>query len=47
MKLQQGDKKAGINSVKTYKHLYESMLSPEMVAKCALDAADGKLYHTH
>lgn len=29
--------------MKTYKHLYESMLSPEMVAKCALDAADGKI----
>ena len=43
MNHRQGDKKAGINSVKTYKHLYESMLSPEMVAKCALDAADGKI----
>ena len=29
--------------MKTYKHLYESMLAPEMVAKCALDAAVGKI----
>ncbi len=29
--------------MKTYKHLYESMLSPSMVAKCALDAAEGKV----
>lgn len=29
--------------MKTYKHLYEFMMSPKMVAKCALDAAIGKL----
>lgn len=34
-----GDKKA----MRTYKHLFEPMLLPETVAKCALDAAEGKL----
>lgn len=29
--------------MKTYKHLFEQMLPPETVAKCALDAAEGKL----
>lgn len=29
--------------MKTYKHLYETMMRPETVAKCALDAAEGKL----
>lgn len=30
--------------MKTYKHLYEHMMKPEIVAKCALDAAEGKLH---
>lgn len=30
--------------MKTYKHLFEQMLSPEMVCKCALDAAVGKMW---
>ena len=29
--------------MKTYNHLFESMLLPDTVAKCALDAAEGKL----
>ena len=29
--------------MKTYKHLFEQMLNPQTVAKCALDAAVGKL----
>ena len=29
--------------MKTYKHLYEYMMKPEIVAQCALDAAVGKL----
>lgn len=29
--------------MKTYKHLFEAMFKPETVAKCALDAAEGKL----
>lgn len=29
--------------MKTYKHLFQTMLNPETVAKCALDAAEGKL----
>lgn len=35
-----GDKKA----MKTYKHLFERMLTPQMVCKCALDAAEDKLH---
>ena len=30
--------------MKTYKHLFETMLNPQTVAKCALDAAVGKLH---
>lgn len=29
--------------MKTYKHLFEQMLSPDMVCRCALEAAEGKL----
>lgn len=29
--------------MKTYKHLYEAIEDPEIVARCALDAAEGKL----
>lgn len=32
--------------MKTYKHLFEQMLSPETVCRCALDAAEGKLRRT-
>lgn len=32
--------------MKTYKHLFEQMLSPDTVCKCALDAAEGKLRRT-
>ncbi len=35
-----GDKKA----MKTYTHLFDPMLKPITVAKCALDAAEGKLH---
>ena len=30
--------------MKTYKHMFESMLAPETVAMCALKAAEGKLH---
>ena len=29
--------------MKTYRHLYRDMLNPEVVSRCALDAADGKI----
>lgn len=29
--------------MKTYRHLFEPILAPQMVCKCALDAAEGKL----